>query len=306
MKRLTRSLLITITGLALLCASGTALACTSFAVGGPRPIFGMNFDYARFPMKLLLEDNGNLRTFHLAFERVIQGEPIFVTTGGMNSNGLFYACQELHPQVRTLPPPREGDMPLYLLNTMVGRISTVNELDAVCAKVHLTQIPDVTCHTLFADKTGAALVVETDTEKNLLTPMTGPYLVMANFASHGMKGKSYQEARGCGDDRYKVLCAYLEKNSSHFDVDHGLSALEQAYNRNPVYPTSCSMVFDPGAAEVFLAFHRDFSKVWKVSLKTGTVETFRGFDTATKHQIGKNGILVSELTGPQAKTHPQQ
>ncbi|SCY34250.1 hypothetical protein [Desulfoluna spongiiphila] len=304
MKRLILSLAVT--ALALLGVSQAAPACTSFAVGGPRPIFGMNFDYARFPMKLLLEDNGNLRTFHLAFERVIQGEHIFVTTGGMNSNGLFYACQELHPQVRTPPPPREGDMPLYLLNTMVGRMKTVAELKAVCAKAHLTQVPDVTCHTLFADKTGAALVVETGTGRNLLTPMTGPYLAMANFASHGMKGKPYQDARGCGDDRYKVLCAYLEKTRVPFDVDHGLSALEQAYNRNPAYPTSCSMVFDPQAAEVFLAFHRNFSKVWKVSLKTGTVETFRGFDTATKHQLGKNGILVSELLDAEATAAPPQ
>ena len=44
-------------------------ACTSFAVYSKQAYYGMNFDFAALPMKFLISVNGDIRTFHLAFER---------------------------------------------------------------------------------------------------------------------------------------------------------------------------------------------------------------------------------------------
>ena len=44
-------------------------ACTSFAVYSNPVYYGMNFDFASLPMKFLISVNGDIRTFHLEFER---------------------------------------------------------------------------------------------------------------------------------------------------------------------------------------------------------------------------------------------
>ncbi|VFQ44646.1 hypothetical protein [Desulfoluna butyratoxydans] len=293
MKRLTRSLLIT--GLTLLCASGTALACTSFAVYAPQPIYGMNFDYARFPMKLRIVTKGDLRTFHLAFEKQLGKQRFFANTGGMNSKGLFYACQELHPFDLNPPEPGEGNLPLYLLNTMPERVHTVKEIEKACDGTHLIQLKGVTIHTLFADMTGRAMVVETGKKQNILSHMTGNYIAMANFPNHTLKGVTYTEAKGLGDWRYQIACRYLETSQTDFSVNNGLTLLEKAQDRDPMHSTACSMVFAPATSDVYIAFHADFSKIWKVSLMEGTIETFRGFKTKTRRPLDEDGLLISDL-----------
>lgn len=72
-------------------------ACTSFAVYSNQVYYGMNFDFANLPMKFLISTNGDIRTFHLAFERVMGEMKFFVNTAGMNNKGVFSSCQELHP-----------------------------------------------------------------------------------------------------------------------------------------------------------------------------------------------------------------
>jgi len=291
-----RSAIVLITTLfTLLSLHGAALACTSFAVYSPRPIYGMNFDYARFPMKLRIETKGELRTFHLAFEKQLGELRFFADTGGMNSKGLFYACQEQYPFELNPPEPGEGNLPLYLLNELPERAGTVKEIQEACNNTHLVQIKGVTIHTLFADMTGAAMVVETGETQNRLTPMTGGHIVMANFPNHTLKGKSHTEAKGCGDYRYKIAHEYLQAHHKEFTVDHGLALLGKAHNQNPEYPTTCSMVFAPETNSVYIAFHRDFSKVWRVSIDKGIIETFRGFQTEIKQSLDQDGLLVSEL-----------
>lgn len=274
---------------------GAALACTSFAVYSEQPIYGMNFDYAQFPMKLRIVTTGDLRTFHLSFEKQFGEKRFFANTGGMNSKGLFYACQGLYPVAPIPPEPKKGALPLYLLNAMPEKAGTVNEIEQACDTHHLVQIKGASIHTLFADKTGKAMVVETDKKQNILTHRTNNFIVMANFANHSLAGKSYKEAKGIGDDRYKIMCEYLEENQKDFDVEHGLTLLEKAFNQNPEYPTTCSMVFTPETNRVYIAFHRDFSRIWKISLTEGEIETFRGFQAKTRLPLGEDGILVSNL-----------
>jgi len=293
MKRL--SLILIITGFTLLLFEGATMACTSFAVYSPQPIYGMNFDYDKFPMQLRIETKGDLRTFHLSFEKQLGEQRFFADTGGMNSKGLFYACQEQHPFVLNPPEPKEGNLPLYLLNNMPERACTVKEVEDACGNNHLIQFKGVTIHTLFADKTGRAMVVETGEKQNILNHMTGSYIAMTNFPNHTLTGKSYTEAKGNGDWRYKIACRYLEKPRKAFSFNNGLTLLEKAQDHDPLHPTTCSMVFAPKTNNVYIAFHADFSKIWKISLMEGTIETFRGFKTETKRPLGQDGLRVSDL-----------
>ena len=291
MKRFTFAILV------LLMIQGTALACTSFAVYSSQPIYGMNFDYAWFPMKLRIVTKGDLHTFHLSFEKQFGEMRFFADTGGMNSKGLFYACQGLYPVAPIQPKPAKGSLPLYLLNEIPENTGTMKEIEQACNNHHLIQIKGASIHTLFADKGGRAMVVETGQEQNVLTHMTDNFIVMANFANHSLAEKSYKEAKGCGDSRYKIIHEYIDKNFEQFDVDHGLTALEKAFNNNPDYPTTCSMVYAPETNSVYIAFRRDFSKIWKISLMKNTIETFQGFKTKISHPLDQDGLLVSDLLG---------
>jgi hypothetical protein len=293
MKRFT--IVTLVAALVLLLAQGPARACTSFAVYTSQPIYGMNFDYAWFPMKLRIVTKGDLRTFHLSFEKQFGETRFFADTGGMNSKGLFYACQGLYPVAPIPPEPKEGTLPLYLLNEMPENTGTIKKIEQACNNHHLVQIKGASIHTLFADKTGRAMVVETGKKQNILTHRTDNFIVMANFANHSLAGKSYKEAKGCGDYRYKIIHEYIEKNFEKFDVDHGLTVLEKAFNNSPDYPTTCSMVYAPETNSIYIAFRRDFTKIWKISLMEGTIETFRGFKTEIKRPLDQDGLLVSYL-----------
>jgi len=294
MKRFTIATLVA--ALALLLVQGAALACTSFAVYGSEPIYGMNFDYALFPMKIrIVTAKDGLHTFHLSFEKKLGEQRFFGDTGGMNSNGLFYACQEQHPFELNPPEPQEGNMPLYLLNKTPEHAGTVKEIEKACANTHLIQFKGVTIHTLFADKTGRAMVVETGKKQNIFTHMTGNYIAMANFPNHTLTGKSYTEAQGFGDLRYKIICRHLEKARKDFHFDSGLTLLKKAQDQDPMLSSGCSMVFVPTTNNIYIAFHADFSRIWKVSLMEGTIETFRGFKTKIKRSLGQDGLLVSDL-----------
>jgi hypothetical protein len=55
------------------------------------------------------------------------------------------------------------------------------------------------------------------------------------------------------------------------------------------------MVFDPDERQVYLALRRDFSKIWKVSIADGTIETFSGFGRTRTMPLDASGVLASEL-----------
>ena len=92
----------------LFLCSETIYACTSFAVYANQVYYGMNFDFINLPIKFLISVNGDIRTFHLAFERTIGEMKFFVHTAGMNSLGLFSSCQELHPEKMSKRPKRRS------------------------------------------------------------------------------------------------------------------------------------------------------------------------------------------------------
>ena len=293
MIRFTASLAL---ALLILLVSDTAFACTSFAsYAGPSPIFAMNFDYAHLPMKLLMETHGDIKTFHLAFEKEIGEVKFFAKTGGMNNKGLFYACQELDPAQPNPPTPSETNLPLPALNEMIGTSTKVSQLKAVADLKQIVQVQGVTLHTLFADATGDAVIMEPDNETCHLTAMDGKWIVMANFANHTLTGKSIQDAQGLGDYRFKIMHKRLKENGEALSPEEAMRILSDAKNRNPECPTTCSMVFTPKNAEVFICFHRDFETLWRVSINGGTLECIKGDQKGTKHAFNKKGVEVANL-----------
>ena len=57
------------------------------------------------------------------------------------------------------------------------------------------------------------------------------------------------------------------------------------------------MVFDPAAGEVYVALEGDFSKIFRVSLESATIETHSGSGKHESWPLGRFGVSAAELAG---------
>jgi len=276
----------------------SATACTGFAVYSTQVFYGMNFDFADVAMKFLITANGDMKTFHLAFERMFGDVGLFVKTAGMNTKGLFASCQEQHPlTVENIPEPDENNLYTFQLYETIKTSVDVKSVEKTMNSATLINLPELNLHNLFADINGAAIITEAGTEGNAVTRMDGRFMVMTNFANSLQKGKSFRDVDGKGADRYKICHEYLNDTIHDFSLNNGLELLEKACNQEPDYPTACSMVFDPQNNDVYIVLFREFKKVYKVSIEKSTIELWRG-DKDQKQQpvlIGDDGVYVSDL-----------
>lgn len=275
----------------------SASACTSFAVFSNEVYYAMNFDFLNPAMKLLITANGDVRTFHLAFERCMNDFRFFVNTVGMNNKGLFASCQELSPANENPREKTDNNLFIFELYEAMAHCRSVDEIVKISKERPLVDMPGITLHNLFADINGRAVVTEAGEKATLMTGNNESYLVMTNFSNASLAGKSYIDAEGKGADRYKICHEYLSRHASDFTIDHGLKLLSMTVNRDPQYPTACSMVFDPQNSEVYIVLQGAFSKILKLSIENCTIETWKGFKKKRQLVIppGREGLLVEDL-----------
>jgi hypothetical protein len=267
-----------------------SFACTSFAVYGGHTFYGMNFDYPDVELRFTIRPSGDRKVFQMEFA---QGDGFSVTVG-MNSAGLFSSCQMLYPEAPATTSRGPNDLyPWQVYEEAVLNMESVSEVAEFIGDktvVHWS----VTLHDLFADAYGDAMVVEVGRTENVITRIEDDFLVMTNFPNGEFAGQSYTEVEGVGADRYKIAYENISDNLDTFDVDVGLETLEKAALEGE-FSTQASMVFDPDERQVYLALRRDFSKIWKVSIADGTIETFSGFGRTRTMPLDASGIFASEL-----------
>lgn len=150
-------------------------------------------------------------------------------------------------------------------------------------------------HVLFADATGDAAVLDVLDGVPYLTDIDDGVLVMTNFPNQWLREAGYDEVDGMGIDRYARVYEHIQAHRVAFDVDEGLAALALAVQTVGSYPTQFSIVHDPLARESYLFVGGDATHVWKVSMDTATVETWRGFATPALYAIGEDGVPLSAL-----------
>lgn len=272
-----------------------AISCSSFALYADKPIYGMNFDYERFPMKFLIDESDGIKTFHLAFQRPLGGEMVWARTGGMNDRGLFASVQEEYPYRVNPPMPGNDEIFIYQLYDNLNLSGNVAEIETTCKEKKLIQLKAVSVHCMFADITGNAVIAEVGDEKNKVIKIKNKFMVMTNFPNRSLVGKNYKEAKGIGEQRYIAGYEYIKNNSKDFDIAKGMSLLELMKNKSPGYPTCCSMVFDPVNNDIYIALFANYRKILRVSLEDNTIITFKGFNQSRKFNIDSKGVLISAL-----------
>lgn len=234
-----RLLCLMLSLLLVVASTEPAHACTSFAVFSSGIYYGMNFDILDLPIKFLISANGDIRTFHLAFERVFGDLRFFVNTAGMNTHGLFAACQEMVPANDTPPEKTDSNMFTFELYEAINTCRTVDQIRTLCTEKPIIDMEGITLHNLFADTTGRAMVTEAGEAATALVENNESFLVMTNFPNQSLKGRDYSAARGKGDRRYKRCHEYLREHAPDFSVAKGLELLSLCRNKDPNYPTVC-------------------------------------------------------------------
>lgn len=266
-------------------------ACTGFAAYGERTLYGMNFDYpSHYPMRLLIDESGDVRTFALAFVR----DDNAVRTVGMNSKGLFGSMQELHPMGGGQGTREAGELFLWeIVLPSLAVYGSVNDAVRPLETKRLVQHTSVTLHALLADTTGRAVIVEPTDDGNALTWMDGDFIVMTNFCNADLAGRGPADATGVGADRYRVAHRMLDGRPDSFGVEDAMDVLEAtSWNW-----TRASMVFDPAEAVVYLALEGDYDRVFRVSVEERSVETHAGLDEANDWTIPSRGLPTVNLSG---------
>lgn len=117
---------------------------------------------------------------------------------------------------------------------------------------------------------------------------------MTNFKHSDFRDMPLEDISGTGADRYRAACKYLAESPENFSIDNAFACLQKTAQAI----TLCSMVFEPRENCIYLALDKNYEKLWKISLKDKSIETYRGFEENLKFQIpeGMEGILASDLT----------
>ena len=267
-------------------------ACTSFAVYGDAPLYGMNFDYdTSLEARLLFDASGPASSFQVAF--VSDGHVTRVS--GLNDRGLFASQQYVFPRAAEAEWP-DGDelCPWTLYNLALAEFETVAEVTGHLNGSTMTHCPGATLHLLFADSSGGAVVVEAGDGDEASTLLEGSFVVMTNFPNASIDTSDPRAADGVGADRYLVAYDYIAERVDAFDVADGLEVLR----RTSWEQTRTSTVFDPVALVAYVALEGDFDRILRVDVAEGTVTTHEGFPAPREWTLGPRGVPTGEFGRP--------
>lgn len=276
--------------LLLVFSSRSLFACTSFAVYTDKTFYGMNFDYEPFrELKFCIDTRKDIKTFDMQ----LQWEGGFTPIVAMNTKGLFGNLQMLFPEVPAKASIDPGELRISeLLSESTTTLGSCQDVIDVMSDYKIV-MGTVSLHSLYADVYGDAMVVEVGQKDNVITKIEGNFIVMTNFPINEVADKPYENVYGAGSDRYKTAYAYLAEHANTFDLDDGFYLLKSVVSQG-MSATRCSMVFDPENNDVYIALEGNFDMIWKISLESETVETFKGFDEHFVMDIG-DGVFASEL-----------
>jgi len=272
-----------------------SLCCTGYAVYADKTWYGMNFDYPpESDIRFSVSDSDGCGTFTMQFFNNDRFR--WVPTVGMNEHGLFSSLQYQYPMIEGISVPSQDQLYIYqLFIAAINDCYSIDEVKCIIDSVELINLYDLTLHALIADPSGSALIAEAGNSENLVTAITGDWIVMTNFPNADFINTPPAEIRGVGDERYRRALSHIEENYNSFGLSEAIGTLEAAVNNHAEWGTKASMVFDPLERTVYVGIDGDFQRIWKVSLYEGMIETWSGFVKYRSAPVSGNGITVPEL-----------
>lgn len=219
-------------------------------------------------------------------------------TAGMNGEGVFATLQYQCPFLEGVDCPGDGEMFIYeLFDRALGECSSMAGVEAMLDSLDLVNLDILTLHSLLADPSGRALIAETDPAGDCITRIEGDCIVMTNFRHGDVVGVDPEDISGEGADRYRLALGYIEDHLEDFGLQEAMAALEASVETDETWSTKVSMVFRPSEGTMYLCIDSDFSRIWRISMEEGLIESWQGFDEHSwmTRDITGAGITVREL-----------
>ena len=268
--------------------------CTSFAVyHQKKAVYGMNFDTDEIDLKLIVNSYHDKNLFY--FSALLENK--YRDIAGMNSEGLFICTQAVEYGQGFQSGCDENDWYAFdILDEVLKKTGKASEFFEVLNKRVISYprnplYPDLGLHTMIADKTGDAFILEEGNDTNRITPVSGDFIVMTNFPNGNFKEADYNKVHGIGADRYICAYEYIQKHIHSFGINEAFEALNKTSQKN----TLCSIVYDPLENEIYISFKKDLSKRWKISMSEKTIQSTDGLLSSNKIQFTNEEILVNDL-----------
>ncbi|RKD34024.1 linear amide C-N hydrolase [Lacrimispora algidixylanolytica] len=268
--------------------------CTSFAVfGQEKTIYGMNFDTDEIDLKLKVNTYNDMNIFY--FSALLDNK--YRDIAGFNSEGLFICTQAVKYSPGFKSSCDENDWFAFdVFDEALKETKKASEFFEILNKRVLSYprnplFPDLGLHTIIADKTGDAFILEEGNDTNIVSPIHNDFIVMTNFPNGDFKEANYNEVHGIGADRYICAHEYIDNNIHSFGINEAFEVLSKTSQKN----TLCSIVYDPLKNEIYISFKTDLSKKWKISIIDKTIQSMDGFLSNNKFQFTNEEILVKDL-----------
>ncbi len=268
--------------------------CTSFAVyNHEKAIYGMNFDTEEVDLQLKVNCYNGMNLFYFL---ALAGDE-FRNIAGFNSEGLFICTQAVKYGPGFKAGCDENDWTAFdIFDEALKKTRRTSEFFGILNKRVLSYprnplYPDLGLHTIIADKTGDAFILEEGNGTNIITPIHNDFIVMTNFPNGDFKEADYDKVSGIGADRYICAHEYIHKHIHSFGINEAFEVLSKTSQEN----TLCSIVYDPSNNEIYISFKEDLTKRWKISISEKTIQSMDGFLSNNKIQFTNGEIFVKDL-----------
>ena len=268
--------------------------CTSFAVySQEKVIYGMNFDTDEIDLKLKVNSYNDINLFY--FSALLDNK--YRDIAGFNSEGLFICTQAVEYRPGIKSSCDENDWFAFdILDEALKKTRKASEFFEIINQRVISYprnplYPDLGLHTIIADKTGDAFILEEGNGINIISPIHNDFIVMTNFPNGDFKEANYNEVSGIGADRYICAHEYIHNNIHSFGINEAFEVLSNTSQEN----TLCSIVYEPLKNEIYISFKKDLSKKWKISMMEKTIQSLDGFLSNNKIQFTNEEILVKDL-----------
>jgi len=266
----------------LILLSVVIFPCSSFVIYSDTVMMGMNFDYAMNPdVRFSLQRIGELRTLNVSFSSGLFYHDFLV----MNTAGVFAALQAVPPIVyrgdHTLPT-----LGMDSLLSMVSRWNDTERVPEIAEQYRIVSPPGFNLHILAADLHENAYIIDAGERGNELMEIEGNSLVMTNFYMRYLKSDLDLESLP-GGWRYRAINNKLASDDTVLDIHGGLEILRSAWQPGG---TVVSVLFFPQENVAFIVFPENPQKIYRLSLVTGVMASFEGFDLEHETVVGIRGI----------------
>lgn len=252
-----------------------------FVVYSKNAFYGLNLDNSVGEIRFRIETQNQHRVLFIDQFK----SDAYQTVAAINDQGTFISYFFFDDQISQISPTNFTEVFGSLLFDQIS-IPSAENIHLLSNSLLIDNSSQV-----FADENQKGYIVRTINGNSEVLENKNPSLI-----NNGLNLTT--PSSGSINDFYhpyqqkKRVASEINKRISEFSIQDGFVVLESA---QPQQDMIASVVFDPENNLIYLAFDKDFSKIWLINLDGETIETFSGFERYHKGNIPNIGITANDL-----------